>query len=222
MKFLPSLHIYYIFSALCLGIGIDRKWTGVMPEIEPKPIWTGVMPEIEPKPINTGVMPEIEPKPEIDDNYYNYMDYLDYLEYLDYIDFIEALGIDRKSKQNQRKYQNPLRSSSSNKVIDANEGTKDQHQIDIDKNSKENQLNDNTKHELGHYHNNGAKHIHYHFHSQNEKPSAKNHDKGILEESPFNMNFNKMESDANYGKLKAMKGNILSYIIYIRIWSGDK
>ena len=149
MKFLPSLHIYYIFSALCLGIGIDRKWTGVMPEIEPKPIWTGVMPEIEPKPINTGVMPEIEPKPDIDEiDYYNYMDYLDYLEYLDYIDFIEALGIDRKSKQNQRKYQNPLRSSSSNKVIDpsfidANEGPEDQHQIDIDKNSKENQLNDN-------------------------------------------------------------------------------
>ena len=41
----------------------------------------------------------------------------------------------------------------------------------------------------------------------NHKPSNAD---GTHEENPFNMNFNKMESDANYGKLKAMKGNILS------------
>ena len=46
-----------------------------------------------------------------------------------------------------------------------------------------------------------------HFQKLNHKPSNAD---GTHEENPFNMNFNKMESDANYGKLKAMKGNILS------------
>ena len=46
-----------------------------------------------------------------------------------------------------------------------------------------------------------------HFQKLNHKPSNAD---GTHEEKPFNMNFNKMESDANYGKLKAMKGNILS------------
>ena len=58
-----------------------------------------------------------------------------------------------------------------------------------------------------------------HFQKLNHKPSNAD---GTPKENPFNMNFNKMESDANYGKWKAMKGNILSYILYIRIRSEKK